>query len=91
MKDITIDEIMNKYGPIKQAALKKNDKIYEGKNHAACFIQEPKGILCDAEQGFITVNNVFVDRVTALKIALYFNQIIHKHPPEDMLFSEDIL
>lgn len=82
---------MLKYGPIDKAALRKDGKIYTGKNHAQCFIQEPKGVLRDAEQGFLTVNNIFVDRILGLKIANYFNQIKFKHPPENLLFSEDLL
>ena len=78
------------YKPIKCAALRKGNKIYIGKCHADCFIQESKGILRDAEQGFITEDNVFVSRKLALQIANYYNQIICKHSPEDELFSEDL-
>ena len=80
-----------KYGKIVCAALNKNGKIYKGKTHANCFIQEPKGVLVNAEQGFVTSNGKFVNRKVALRIAKHYNQINHKHFPEDMLFSEDLL
>lgn len=80
-----------RYGKIVSAALLKNNVIYKGITHADCFIQRPKGELVNAKQGFVTANGKFVDRVLALKIAKHYNQIKYKHPPEDMLFSEDIL
>lgn len=86
-----LDIIFNMYGPIKCAALRNNNRIYEGKTHAECFLQEPKGILRNAEQGFITENNLFVDRKFGLMIAKYFNQIKIKHIPTDVLLSEDLL
>lgn len=81
---------IEKLGPIKMAALRYVDKIYVGKTHAHCFIQEPKGVLRNAEQGFITKNNIFVDRKTGLEIAQYYKQINIKHPPLDELMSEDL-
>lgn len=80
-----------RYGMIMSAALKQGSKVYSGKTHADCFRQEPKGVLRDAKQGFVTSTNKFVDRKTALKIAKHYNQIKHKHMPEDELLSEDIL
>lgn len=80
-----------RFGKIVASALKHNNKLYIGKNHAECFIQEPKGVLRGAEQGFITENNIFVGRKKALKIARHYNQIKHKHFPQNELFSEDLL
>lgn len=79
------------FGKIKCAALKKNHKIYYGKTHSDCFIQAPKGVLVDAEQGFLTDKGKFVNRKLALRIARHYNQIKFKHPPLDKLLSEDIL
>lgn len=82
---------IQKLGPIRMAALRLNNKIYIGETHAKCFIQEPRGVLRNAEQGFITANNIFVSRETGLEIAQYYNQIKTKHPPLDILMSEDLL
>jgi len=78
------------FGPIEMAALRLNNQIYVGKTHAQCLVQEPKGVLRCAEQGFVTKNNIFVDRKTGLEIAQYYNQIKTKHPPLDELLSEDL-
>lgn len=78
------------YGKIETAALRDNHKIYRGKTHAQCFIQEPYGVLRFAEQGFITEKGVFVSRRKAYKIAKHYNQIGYKHPPLKELLSEDL-
>lgn len=80
-----------KYGRIVASALRLNDKLYKGKTHAECFVQEPKGVLRLAEQGFITDNGIFVDRKQALKIAKHYKQIKKKHPPKNILMSEDLI
>ena len=80
-----------KYGKIKLAALRGNKNLYTGKTHADCFIQEPKGVLKLAEQGFITEKGIFVDRKLALKIAKHYKQIEEKHPPKNILLSEDFI
>lgn len=79
------------YGRIVASALRKDTKIYRGRTHADCFIQEPKGILRNAEQGFVTDKEIFVDRKQALKIAKHYKQIKKKHPPKDILMSEDLI
>jgi hypothetical protein len=77
---------------IKLAALRTSEgKIYTGKRHAHIFPQEPKGVLRCAEQGFITDDGIFVDRVTALRIAIENNQIIKKHGDPEILYSEDVI
>ena len=85
-----IEDIEN-YGRITASALRQGCKIYTGKTHADCFIQEDKGSLIHAEQGFVTESGDFVDREVALIIANYYSQVKHKHPPENILMSEDML
>ena len=80
-----------KYGRIIASALRNANKVYKGKTHADCFVQEPKGVLKCAEQGFLTDNGVFVDRKQALKIAKHYKQIKKKHPPKNILMSEDLI
>ena len=79
-----------RYGRIVASAIKKGSVIYTGKRQCDCFIQRPKGELCNGKQGFITESNRFVDRKLAYKIASHYNQIINKHNPKDVLFSEDL-
>lgn len=43
-----------------------------------------------AVQGFITDTDEFVNRKIACQIAYGYNQIIKKHGPKDLLFSEDL-
>jgi hypothetical protein len=43
-----------------------------------------------AEQGFYTTEERFVSREEALHVAAQSNQIIHKHPSYDELYSEDL-
>lgn len=80
-----------KYGRIVESALRNGYTIYTGKTHADCFIQEPRGVLRNAEQGFITARGKFVDRKIGLKIAKHYKQINHKHSPKDELMSEDLI
>lgn len=79
------------YGRIVCAAILKDDCIYmtyEG--HHEIFPMESIGILKTATQGFVTENGYFVDRVTVLEIAKYYEQIYHKFPPNYSLNSEDL-
>ncbi len=86
---MTID--YEKYGRIICAALFHNNCIYMSKKgHYAIFPMEPIGVLRNAKQGFVTENGYFVDRELGLLIAEHFNQINRKHPPEDILLSEDL-
>lgn len=79
------------YGRIVCAALLHNDCIYMGRaGHHVIFPMEPLGVLRCAKQGFVTEYGYFVDRVTGLVIAEYYDQIWHKHSPKDKLMSEDI-
>lgn len=80
-----------KYGKIRSSAVRKSGVVYIGKTHTDCLIQKPLGVLKNAEQGFITENNIFVNRKLALKIAKHYKQIKYKHPPYDQLMSEDLL
>ena len=79
------------YGRIVCAALLHNDCIYTGRaGHHVIFPMEPLGVLRCAKQGFVTEYGYFVDRVTGLVIAEYYDQIWCKHSPKDKLMSEDI-
>ncbi len=79
------------YGRIVCAALFHNNTIYMAREgHHAIFTMEPIGVLRCAKQGFVTENGYFVDRKTALYIAMHFDQIVHKHNPIDSLNSEDL-
>jgi len=84
---------------------KELDGIYLGLRHADCFktmgdfrkllpqfSREEARIrmLRYSEQGFLTTNNVFVDRKVAFVIATKRGQIIKKHGTKDELYSEDI-
>jgi len=80
-----------KYGKVVASAVRKDNVIYKGKTHADCFIQQPVGVLRNAEQGFVTYNGKFVNRKQALKIARHYGQIKYKHPPYNQLLSEDML
>ena len=80
-----------KYGKIVASAVKKDGVLYTGVTHADCLKQAPMGTLRDAEQGFITDKNVFVNRKIALRIAKHYKQVIKKHPPYNELMSEDML
>ena len=53
-----------------------NNKIYIGRGHAECLIQEPIGVLRGCLQGFITDTEIFVCRRTAL---FQFLSYVGKH------------
>lgn len=85
--DLTPEE----YGRIVCAALFHNNCIYMGRErHHVIFPMEAIGVLRSAKQGFVTENGYFVDRITALYIAEYFDQIDNKYNPQDRLVSEDL-
>ena len=85
--DIDFEE----YGRIICAALLHDECIcMSKKGHYAIFPMEPIGVLRNAIQGFVTENGYFVARNLGLSIAIYFNQIDIKHPPIDILLSEDL-
>ena len=77
------------------------DDVYLGLRHFNCFgeIKRRRDLLGDsdewrvkclqnAEQGFITTKNRFVDRIEGLAIATKYNQVINKFGAGDELFSE---
>ena len=69
--------------------------VVSGLNHAQIIyivlsLTGKKQYECKWEQGFITTENRFVDRIEGLEIARRENQIIHKHGSSQMLFSEDL-
>lgn len=68
----------------------KNDEIYVSRNsHSELLILYPDKFK-DAEQGFLTSDCRFVDRVEGLAIAKKYNQIVVKHGLDTELYSEDI-
>lgn len=68
----------------------KNNKIYVSRNsHSELLILYPDKFK-DAEQGFLTSDCRFVDRVEGLAIAKKYNQIVVKHGLDTELYSEDI-
>ena len=64
---------------IKHSALRKNDIVYVGKRHCDIFKQQPFGGLRDAEQGFVTDDGVFLNRIDACKYAIECKQIIKQN------------
>lgn len=86
----TYNKVLSYWGPIKCAALRKDNIVYTGKTHGECLLQKDKGVLRNAEQGFVTENKRFVNREMALILAEWYNQIDEKHPPMDQLLSEDL-
>lgn len=75
---------------IRYAAVKVNTNIFTGKNHHECF---KKLKATDHQQGFLAdqySGSRFVGRKEALEIAVAAGQIIHKHPPMNILLSEDL-
>ena len=79
---------------IKCAATVHGDHIIAGENHAECLrIAHAAGFeKADHKmgQGFLTTNMRFVLRREALMIAEREEQIVKKHPPIDVLLSEDL-
>ena len=68
----------------------KNDEIYVSRNsHSELLILYPDKFK-DAEQGFLTSDCRFVDRIEGLAIAKKYNQIVVKHGLDTELYSEDI-
>lgn len=87
---------MNDYMPIKEAAIKLDNTIFCGYCHAEAIKEAintnlySRDEIRKAIQGFITEDNVFVDRKIALEIARLYMQIVTKHNPQDELLSEDL-
>lgn len=57
--------------------------------HSELIVMFPDKFM-NAEQGFLTSKNRFVDRKEACIIAKKYNQIVQKHGLDDELYSEDI-
>lgn len=77
---------------ITRAAIRYKDKIFTGFDHGECFKQTEKENITDTEnleQGFITDENEFVDRNTALDIAYKAGQITYDKW-NHCLISEDL-
>lgn len=73
---------------IKLAAIQRADgTVFTGRNHAEIILTREKGEFSMGTQGFITDDNMFVDRKTAAAIAFAAKQT---NKLESLLFSEDI-
>ncbi|KKN70948.1 hypothetical protein LCGC14_0425500 [marine sediment metagenome] len=79
---------------IKCAATRHGDHIIAGAYHGQCLqIARDAGFErpdLKLGQGFLTTNMRFVLRREALFIAEREGQIVKKHPPLDILLSEDL-
>jgi len=82
---------------IKCAAIRYQDKVYEGERHCDIGLSMVREHICPAPypggeaQGFVTECGLFVNRVCALSIAIRAGQVTPgktMHPRE--LFSEDL-
>lgn len=74
---------------IRHAAVIVNTDLFTGANHSVCL----KKLKSATQQGFIAsdyISSRFVDRKEALEIAIVAGQTIHKHPPMNILLSEDL-
>ncbi len=68
----------------------KNGEILVGRNsHSEILVLYPDKFK-NAEQGFLTSEDRFVDRKVALKIATKWSQIKNKTGCKDELYSEDM-
>ena len=79
---------------IKCAAIRCGDHIIAGPYHGECLrIANEAGFERPDHkfgQGFLTTNMRYVLRKEALMIAEREGQIVKKHPPLDILLSEDL-
>jgi hypothetical protein len=83
---------------IKEAAIRHEGTVYTGRRHADVFKANAviqNGIIISSiaagEQGFVTEENRFVDRMEARRIAETAGQMIASHcPRRERLFSEDL-
>ena len=69
------------------AAIRKDDKIYEGKRHHEIINSHPPGFFQGCHQGFVTNDGFFVTREEAAEIAFLCGQL---RRPKRALFSEDL-
>lgn len=68
----------------------KDGNIYVGRNAHSELLVLYTEKFGDSEQGFLTSDCRFVDRVEGLAIAKKYNQIVRKHGLDTELYSEDI-
>ena len=68
----------------------ENNEIYVSRNsHSELLVLYPDKFK-NAEQGFLTSDCKFVNRVEGLAIAKKYNQIVERHGLDTELYSEDI-
>jgi hypothetical protein len=75
------------------SAIKQGDKVYTGIRHSEVIraIVEATGIRpVTGEQGFVTDTGEFVDRKTALQIAISAGQVEKSRNGGDELYAEDL-
>lgn len=81
---------------IKCAAIRYEDQIYEGNDHASIGQKMVRDGICEApfpggdDQGFVTTCGKYVRRAPARMIALRAGQIGDKTHHPKLLFSEDL-
>jgi hypothetical protein len=82
---------------IKSAAIEFNGVVYTGRSHPEIGLQMLRDKICPRpypggkHQGFVTDKDEFVDRETALKIAIACKQVEQgKTCHSSYLFSEDL-
>jgi hypothetical protein len=81
----------NKNIMIKEAAIRRDGKVFTGKRHSDIIYQMIRdGYIFDTScvQGFITIDGNFLDRFQAYNHALECRQVSPKG--SKMLFSEDL-
>lgn len=75
-----------RYGKMIVCGVRHHDMLM---NNVAMAV-DPANIF-DWEQGFVDNRGVWMDRIEALAVAQMAGQIVKKHNPVDILFSEDFI
>ena len=84
---------MSKPSPIKEAAVKRGNKVWTGKRHGPIIqqmVKEGEQRILANEQGFVTHNGEYLDRKQAFKRAVECGQIKDDGIPDQALVSEDL-
>lgn len=76
---------------IRNAAIMKNEIIYEDLNHSCIILAQPPLFFKNCEEGFVTTENRFVDRVEALAIAENAGQLTCTPIMGNKLDSTDLI
>lgn len=84
---------MPKPSPIKEAAVKRGDRIWTGKRHDPIIqqmVKEGEQRIRSDEQGFITLDGVYLNRKQAFKRAVECGQVNYNGNLDQPLVSEDL-